>query len=88
VASSGVVIALPPYLTTTVCPFRDEMEDAMVMAFSANGDEEEKIAEDNVLRDTTGDVGANASDVQAKDDARKMALAEQNSFMVSMVKRR
>jgi hypothetical protein len=50
--------------------------------------EEETIAEDNVLRDTIGDVGAKACDVHAIDDARKMMLAEQNSFMVSMLKKR
>jgi len=34
VASSGVVMALPPYLTMMVWPLREWMEEAMVMAFS------------------------------------------------------
>ena len=45
VASSGVVMALPPYLTTTVWPLREEMEEAMVMAFSAK-EEDSDVGDD------------------------------------------
>lgn len=50
VASSGVVMALPPYLTTTVWPLREEMEEAMVMAFSAK-EEDSDVGDDVEMAD-------------------------------------
>jgi len=85
-----VVIALPPYLTTTVCPLREEMEEAMVMAFSAKDDESEErdvdVLTDFWCRDDDDDIdGANACDVLATIvAARRMVLAEK-SFMVVMI---
>ena len=85
-ASSGVIIAFPPYLTTMVWPFREEIEEAIVMAFSANASEEEKSDDDVDVKvtDFCADInGANACDVLAIDAARSKLLAE-NSFIVAM----
>jgi len=85
-ASSGVVMALPPYLTTTVWPLREEMAEAMVMAFSAK-EEDSDVGDDDVemadlwCRDVDAIDGANACDVPQIDAARRTVLAE-NSFMV------
>jgi len=38
VASSGVVMALPPYLTTMVWPEREEREEAMVLVLATKED--------------------------------------------------
>lgn len=83
-----MVIALPPYLTTTVCPLREEMEEAMVMAFSAKDDESEErdvdVLTDFWCRDDDDDIdGANACDVLAIVAARRMMLLAE-SFMVVM----
>ena len=84
-----MVIALPPYLTTTVCPLREEMEEAIVMAFSAKDDDDESEEKSDVdvltdfwCRDDDDIDGANACDVLAIVAARRMVLAE-NSFMVA-----
>mmetsp|Transcript_19440 Transcript_19440/g.30393 ORF Transcript_19440/g.30393 Transcript_19440/m.30393 type:complete len:153 (-) Transcript_19440:57-515(-) len=92
VASSGVVMALPPYFTTMVCPAREEIEEEIVMAFSAKDDESVEYSDvDDVLEmndfwcsnDVDDDIdGANACDVLASAAARRMVLAENNSFMV------
>lgn len=59
----------------------------MVMAFSAKS--EEAKSDDDVRVDVlrcTDDDGANAYDVHAIDDAaRRMALAENNSFIIVVV---
>ena len=89
-----MVIALPPYLTTTVWPLREEMEEAIVMAFSAKDDEESEEKSDvDVLtdfwcrgNDDDDDIdGSNACDVLAIVAARRMMLLAENSFMVVMI---
>ena len=87
-----MVIALPPYLTTTVCPLREEMEEAIVMAFSAKDDDDESEEKSDVdvltdfwCRDDGDDIdGANACDVLAIVAARRMMLLAEN-FMVVMI---